>query len=186
MCKENVNISELAEKAYRTAYEYLPRWRACGPAAFAAIMDTLGYSDDDSVNDIWKAVVGLTGGTGNMATGTCGAFAGAAAAISYSFGHSRDVLENDVMKMLTINSAVAEVGNRMKEKYGHTVCQEVQFSLWGKAFRFTNPDAMMEFAALSSSSDDFECRKVVGDLAMWAVEKILERNPSFFRPQINI
>lgn len=174
-------VDKLAEKAYQTGYDYLPRWRSCGPATFAAIMDTLGYADDDTVNNIWKAIVGLTGGTGNMATGTCGAFAGAAAAISYSFGHSRDALEKDVMKSLTIYSAVAEVGNRMKEKYGHTVCQEVQSGLWGKSFRFTNPEALMEFAKFSSTREDFECRKVVGDLTKWAVEKILERNPSFLR-----
>ena len=170
---------EILDEAYRRGYDYLPRWRACAPTVFAAVMDTLGYEDDPVVNDIWKATIGLTGGTGNMAIGTCGAMAGAATAISYSFGFTKEDLK-DLMKMLNVNEVVAEVGKKMQEKYGHIQCQEVQFHHWGKSYRFTNPEAMLEFARLSGKKKATpECQEVTGDLARWAVEKILEYNPHF-------
>nr|MDO8076383.1 C-GCAxxG-C-C family (seleno)protein [Candidatus Freyarchaeota archaeon] len=171
---------EILEEAYRRGYDYLPRWRACAPTVFAAVMDTLGYEGDHTANEIWKAIVGLTGGTGNMAIGTCGAMAGAAAAISYSFGYTKEELEKDLMKMLNLNAAVADVGKKMQEKYGHIVCQEVQFHHWGKAYRFTNPNALMEFASMSGENSSLpECQDVTGSLTRWAVEKILEINPQF-------
>jgi hypothetical protein len=169
------------EEAYQRGYEYLTKWRACAPTVFAAVLDTLGYENDPGAAEAWKATIGLTGGTGNMAIGTCGAMAGAAAAISYSFGYSQEDTR-DLMRMLAVNGAVAEAGARMKEKYGHITCQEVQFYHWGKSFRFTNPKAMMEFASLSSGKPATpECQQVTGDLTRWAVETIMKYNPGFSR-----
>ena len=128
--------ARLLEDAYRRGYDYLPKWGACAPTTFAAIMDALGYAEDQLARDLWKATVGLTGGTGNMAIGTCGAMAGAAAAISFSFGFTREDVEQDNNKMILINKAVAEVGQQMIKLFGHTVCQEVQLHNWGKAYHF--------------------------------------------------
>jgi len=175
MTKKSEIDKDILDEAYRRGHDYLPRWYACAPTVFAAVMDTLGYEDDPAVNDIWKATVGLTGGTGNMAIGTCGAMAGAAAAISYSFGFTKEDFEKDLVKMLDVNGVVAEVGKKMQEKYGHIQCQEVQFHHWGKSYRFTNPEVMLEFASLSLPA----CQKVTGDLARWTVKKILEHNPHF-------
>ncbi len=173
-------LDAILEEAYRRGYEYLKRWRACAPTVFAAVMDTLGRGDDPVVREVWKATIGLTGGTGNMSLGTCGAMAGAAAAISFSFGFTQEELEKDIMKMLNVNGVVAEVGAKMREKYGGIRCVEVQFHNWGKAYIFTNPKALMEFASLSEGAEATpECQKVTGDLARWAVEKILQYNPGF-------
>jgi hypothetical protein len=179
---ETAKNKELLDEAYRRGYDYLPRWGACAPSVFAAVMDTLGYQNDSVAEEIWKATVGLAGGTGNMAIGTCGAMAGAAAAISYSFGYTKEEIQKDLTKMLKLCGAVAEVGKKMQEKYGHIVCQEVQFHHWGKAYRFTNMKAGMEFMKMwQDNKEKFECREVTGDLARWAVEKILEYNPRFSR-----
>ncbi|OPL12762.1 MAG: hypothetical protein AVO39_11305 [delta proteobacterium MLS_D] len=179
--KEDAKL--LADQAYRNGYDYLPRWRACAPTVFAAVMDTVGYDGDPVVQEIWKAVIGLTGGTGNMSIGTCGAMAGAAASVSYSFGYSMDDLR-DITKMLAVNSAVAEVGEKMKARYGDITCQEVQFKHWGKSFRLTDPRALKEFAALTGGDDArTECREVTGDLARWAVEAIITYNPDFIKIQ---
>ncbi|RCV65830.1 putative redox-active protein [Methanophagales archaeon] len=118
---------EVLDEAYRRGSDYLMRY-ACAPDVFAAVMDTLGYEDDLAVNDVWKAAVGFVGGTGNMAIGTCGVMAGAAMAISYSFGLKKGEPE-DMMELLNVISEVAEVGKKMQEKYGHIQCQEVQFNL---------------------------------------------------------
>ncbi len=176
MTKKSEIDKEILDEAYRLGYDYCARI-ACAPGVFAAVMETLGYEDDPVVNDVWKATVGLAGGTGNMAIGTCGAMAGAAMAISYSFGFTKKDLLQDPEKMLKVNSVVAEVGKKMQEKYGHIQCQEVQFHLWGKSYRFTNPEAMQELA--SARALWTACQEVTGDLARWTVKKILERNPHF-------
>lgn len=178
MTKESEVDREALDEAYRRGCDYLMRY-ACAPGVFAAVMDTLGYKDDPRVNDVWKAAGGLIGGTGNMAIGTCGAMAGAAMAISYSLGIPRARAEDpeEMGKMMNVANVVAEVGKKMQEKYGHIQCQEVQFHLLGKSYRFTNPKAMEEFMKLSLSSP--ACREMNGDLAKWTVEKILEHNPQF-------
>jgi C_GCAxxG_C_C family probable redox protein len=170
---------EVLDEAYRRGYDYCARM-GCAPGVFAAVMETLGYEDDSAVNDVWKATLGLIGGTGNMAIGTCGAMAGAAMAISYSFGFTKEDLKDQV-KMLNVASAVAEVGKKMQEKYGHIQCQEVQFHHWGKSYRMTNSEAMQEFMSLSSTNPEImaACQEVAGDLARWTVKKILEHNPHF-------
>jgi hypothetical protein len=178
---EKLNIDKaILDDAYRRGRDYLTVWRACAPSAFAAIMDVMGYGDDPVVNDIWKATIGLTGGTGNMSIGTCGAMAGAAAAISYSFGFTREDLDKDIMKMLRVNAAVAEVGKKMQERYDSIQCQEIQFHHWGKSYRFTNPEAMLEFARFTAERKGAtECQELTGDVARWAVECILQHNPQF-------
>jgi hypothetical protein len=176
MTETSEGDKEILDEAYQRGRDYLfTRWRACAPTVFGAVMDTLGYKDDPIINDVWKTTIGLTGGTGNMAIGTCGAMAGAAIAISYSFSFTKEDLEKDSTKMLKVNRVVAEIGKMMQDKYSHILCQEVQFHLWGKAYRFTNPKAMKDYA----SSAPTECQEVAGDLAKWTVEKILEYNPQF-------
>ena len=163
---------DILDEAQSRGCDYLMKY-ACAPGVFAAVMDTLGYEDDPVVNEVWKASVGFIGGTGNMAIGTCGAMAGAAMAIGYSFGLKKENLE----EMFKVNEIIAEVGRKMQEKYGHIQCQEVQFHLMGKSYRLTNPEAMQEF--MNISSEDPACKELNGDLARWTVKKILEHNPQF-------
>jgi len=174
--------TRLLADAYRRGYDYLPRWNACAPTTFAAVMDTLGYAGDQLVRDIWKASVGLTGGTGNMAVGTCGAVAGAAMAVSLSFDYGREQIEQDNNKMLLVNKAVAEMGKQVKTLFGHIVCQEIQFNNRGKAYHFSNPGVLREFSEMAMNRSGMAgCQEVTGTLARLAVEKILEYNPRFVR-----
>ena len=176
MTKKPEIEKEVLDEAYRRGYDYCMRM-GCAPGAFVAVMDTLGYEDDPVVNDVWKATLGLVGGTGNMTIGTCGAMAGAAMAISYNFNFTKEDLK-DPAKMPNVIGVVAEVGKKMQEKYGHIQCQEVQFYHWGKSYRFTHPEAMQEFMGLLDKvRGDYQ--EVTGDLARWTVEKILEHNPHF-------
>ncbi len=174
--------AKLLADAYRRGYDYLPKWNACAPTTFAAVMDTLGYAGDQLVRDIWKASIGLTGGTGNMAIGTCGAVAGAAMAVSLSFDYSQEQIEQDNNRMLLVNKAVAEMGKQVKAAFGHIVCQEIQFYKWGKAYHFSNPGVLREFSEMAMNKSDIPgCQEVTGTLARLAVEKILEYNPQFVR-----
>ena len=171
---------EVLDEAYHRGYDYCARM-GCAPGVLAAVMETLGHEGNPVVNGIWKATVGLVGGTGNMAIGTCGAMAGAAMALSYSFGFTKEDLLEDAEKMMKVTGVVAEVGKKMQEKYGHIQCQEVQFHHWGKSYRMTNPKAMQEFMSLFSTNPEImaACQEVTGDVARWTVKKILEHNPHF-------
>jgi hypothetical protein len=172
----------LALEAARCGEEYIARWRGCAPAAFAAIMDTLGHGEDPKVREIFKATLGLTGGT-SISIGTCGAVAGAALAVSLSFGLTREDIEADPTKMHMVIAAVAELDERVQERYGHIQCQEIQFAHWGKSFRFNHPEAVAEFQAFSADEgrSGFKCRKLTGAVSGWAVECILKHNPGFTR-----
>lgn len=171
----------LMNEAYRRGSEYLPRWRACAPAAFAAIMDTLGYDDDPVILEIWKSSVGLSGGTGFMTVGTCGAVASAALAISLSFAYGKQDIE-DMNKMFNVNLAVAELGDRINRRLGSIQCQEIQLAMWGKAYRLTHFDSLNEFCRMSvTEAGQPRCQEVVGSIARLAVEKIIALNPGFVR-----
>jgi len=182
MKNENAHRAPVLSTAERLGEEYITKWRACAPAAFGAIMDALGYKDDPAVMTAWKASVGLTGGTGFMSVGTCGAMAGAAMALSLAFAYGREDIEKDMMKMFAVNAAVAEIGKRVEREYGSILCQEIQFNHWGKSFRFTNHEALAEFAAFSSDEKSgFKCRGLVAAVSRWTVEHILEKHPGFFK-----
>ena len=57
---------EIVDEAYRRGKDYLKLY-ACADGVFAAVMDTLGYENDPVVKEVFKATVGLIGGTGHMA-----------------------------------------------------------------------------------------------------------------------
>jgi hypothetical protein len=177
--------SPLAEAA-RRGEEYTASCGACAPAVFTAIMETLGYGGDPMMREVCKASIGLTGGLGCMSVGTCGAVAAASLAMSLSFGFSREDIEGDMAKMFAVNTAVAELGKRVQERFGHIQCQEIQFSQWGKSFRFTNPDALAEFVAFSQDErSGFKCNRLAGTVSAWTVESIMKINPGFSRRKVS-
>jgi hypothetical protein len=175
-------MDQILNDAGRLAEEYITAWRACAPAAFGAIVDALGYRGDPVIEGAWKASIGLTGGTGFMSIGTCGAVAGAAMAVGLAFDYGREDIGGDMMKMFAVNNAAAEIGKRVQESYGSILCQEIQFHHWGKSFRFTHPKALMEFAAFSADEKSgFKCRKLAAAVSRWTVEYILTHHPRFSR-----
>ncbi|HTP65938.1 MAG TPA: C-GCAxxG-C-C family protein [Geobacteraceae bacterium] len=180
MADDGLGYATLSEEAVFLGEKYTAACRACAPAVFTAVMEALGHGDDPAAREVCKASIGLTGGTGLMATGTCGAVAGATMAVSYSFGLDFTDIEMDMMKMLSVNLAVAELCRRVEDSYGHIQCQEIQFSHWGKSFRFSNPDTLGEFVAfLDDERSGFKCNKLSGAVSGWAVECIMKHNPGF-------
>ena len=84
--------------------------------------------------------------------------------------------------MLAVNGAVFDVVKKVRDKYGSIQCQEIQFNHWGKAYRLSDPGALMEFAKFASSEKaGNKCGELAGDAARWAVDKILEVNPGFLK-----
>ena len=151
---------------------YPARYGGCAQATFAAVADALNLKGED----VFKALIGLSGGVGNMGRGACGAMAGAAAAISLKFGVGRNALKRNPEAILNVKDRiyelVEEVGERFLEEFGSYLCRDIQLALFGKAFNLRDPKAYMEFKQIAWPE---ACsRKVVAKAAGWAVDVILE------------
>ena len=84
--------------------------------------------------------------------------------------------------MMAINAAVANIGQKVKEVFGGIRCEEIQFYNWGKAFEFTNREALAEFMDMASNEKGKpRCQDVTAAIARMAVEKIMDLNPQFVR-----
>ena len=138
-------------------------------------------------DEVFRAMIGLAGGTGHLAKGTCGALAGAAAAISLSYNKGREEVErivNDPKEFhpedpriprffQEIYDKTAEVARKMEEEYGGILCREIQFKLYGKTLDILDPKRHWELCE-SFSSHQVNCRTVEGEVAGWAVEAMLK------------
>jgi len=173
---EGEHLHPKKDKAYRKAVtlgqRYPARYGGCAQATFAAIADALNLKGEE----VFKALIGLSGGVGNMGRGACGAMAGAAAAISLKFGVGRNALKRNPEAILKVKDRIYElvekVGGRFLEEFGSYLCRDIQLALFGKAFNLRNPEAYMEFKQVAWPK---ACsREVVAKAVGWAVEVILE------------
>lgn len=157
--------SELMKKAKKLAKEYMGKYAGCAQSTFAAVADTLNLKGRD---EVFKAIIGFSGGLGSLGGGTCGALAGAAAAISLSFNVTREELAQDKNKRKDIYLEIARLGRKFKENYGGISCVDVQENLYGKSFNLWDKEEYEEFGEVS------ECEDVAVDAAAWAVDIIVE------------
>lgn len=170
-------VSEARKRASGSPYH------GCATAVFTALVDVLGLNNGD---EAFKAMIGLAGGTGHLTKGTCGALAGAAAAISLSYNKSRE----ETLRMIEdpkelhpahqhmpkffqeIFDKIAKVAKKMYEKYGGINCDEIQFNIFGKTLNLLLPEKHREFSE-SLQYHSVNCYTLEADVAGWAVEVIL-------------
>lgn len=103
-----------AENARKLAEEHLEKYGGCAQATFTAIAKAVGL---DYSEDTFKSLVGLSGGTGDLGTGTCGAVTGAAVAISLNADIDKSDLEKDTNKAWEIYPKIAQFCERFRKKY---------------------------------------------------------------------
>jgi C_GCAxxG_C_C family probable redox protein len=163
--RNNQKEEELVEKASRLGQKYLRRYHGCAEATLASIADTLGME----IDDVFKAMIGISGGVGDMCYGACGAMAGAAIAISLRFGYERDKYEREIR--YKIFDIIERIGKRFIEEYGSYLCCDIQEKILGKSFYLLDPKEHDEYKKAKGSE---ECAKVVGKACGWAVKEILE------------
>lgn len=171
-------VSEVRKRASNSPY------RGCAPAVFTAIIDVLGLAYGD---EAFRAIIGLSGGTGHLTKGTCGALSGAVAAISLSYNKSREETERIIEDAKELHPAdpyipkfyqemfdkTAKIAKRMYAKYGGITCIEIQFNLYGKGLNLLIPEKHWEFVQ-SFESQVVNCFTVAEDVAGWTVEVLLE------------
>lgn len=75
---------KLIEQAYRLAFKYEAELGSCPQCVLAALMETLGIGNADTI----KAADALAGGTALSTRGTCGALVGGLLAIGSIVGRN--------------------------------------------------------------------------------------------------
>jgi len=162
-----LGLRELADRADQLAREYLRKYFGCSQTVLAAVADALGLEAEQ----VFKAMVGLAGGVGITGWGTCGALAGAAAAVSLYLAPDRESYEQDPEARFCVYQAAARVAERFKAHFGAVTCWEVQVGLFGRHFDLRDPEQLREFL---DGGFIWRCEEVVGLAARWAVEAIAE------------
>jgi hypothetical protein len=180
--KEEVLLKRKAvAKTRELAVEYQHSLVGCGHCSFSAIMDALRYVDMEIVNErlqneMFKGLIGLTGGMGNMGIGTCGALAGSGYAISVAADVGSDSLNEDKRNRWYAYFWIKEgLGDPWMEKYKGITCRETQISIFGKAVNMRIPARSKE---LFDFAGELGCRQVgsctIANAAAMATETIIE------------
>jgi C_GCAxxG_C_C family probable redox protein len=163
-------MSETIKKAYQLGYEYEGKYGACSQCTLLAIMDALERRD----SKVFQASFGFAGGMGSLSK-TCGALSAGVMAISMVFGRELANLttqtEEDRRKCMQM---VRDLHDRYMQEYGDIQCASVHQKIFGRTFDQWDKDEFQEFLRLGGHVD--KCTDVVGNVAQWTVEIILENS----------
>jgi C_GCAxxG_C_C family probable redox protein len=179
-----MDIESLVKQARERANKNPSPYHGCATTVFTAVVDTLGIKYGD---EVFRAMIGFSGGTGHLVKGTCGALSGATAAISLSYGKGREETRkilDDPKEMQSLDpyipkfyqeifQKISKVAKKMTKKYGSILCSDIQFKLYGKTVDFQDPEKHWEYLQYVDSSP-LSCVTLNGDIAAWTVEAISE------------
>jgi len=180
--KEEVLLRRKAvAKARELAVEYQGSLVGCGHCSFTAIMEALRYVgmeivDERMQNQMFKGLIGMTGGLGNMGIGTCGAVQGSGYAISLAADVGSDSLNQDKRnRWYAYYWVKTGLGDPWTEQYGGITCRETQISIFGKAVNMRIPERSKELFDFAS---ELGCRNAgsctIANAAAMATETIIE------------
>jgi C_GCAxxG_C_C family probable redox protein len=164
---DELSKSKTGRKAYQLGYEYEGKFGACSQCTLLAIMDALDQRD----SQVFQASFGFAGGIASLSK-TCGALSAGIMAISMKYGRELDNLttqtEEDRRKCMQM---VRDLHDRYMQEYGDIQCASVHQKIFGRTFNQWEKDEFQEFLRLGGHID--KCTAVVGNVAQWTVEIIL-------------
>ncbi|NLS45429.1 MAG: C_GCAxxG_C_C family protein [Firmicutes bacterium] len=146
------NRERCVERAEQLGFEYTTKYWGCAQSCFAATVDALReegieLTNKDAEEAIFKSLVGLSGGHGNMGVGNCGALTGAAVAISLASGVDREKQLNDKdHRWIAFDNVSKTIGQKFLEDYHGISCRAVTWKRWGKWWDSWNPEAKADFS----------------------------------------
>ncbi|NLS45430.1 MAG: C_GCAxxG_C_C family protein [Firmicutes bacterium] len=175
------------QRARELACEYQGTLVGCAHCSFSAVMDALREEGIELVspeiqNEMFKSVIGLTGGCGNMHIGTCGAVFGASYAISLATGIGREEQEKDGkwQRWISYYNVKDGIGDKFIDEFNSIICRDILLSRFGMSFDSQYPGRNKE---LFNLAEKVGCRNpqdcVISKAAAYAVERIwdLVKNP---------
>ena len=168
--KEELNPSDLAEKAYELGHLYEKSFRGCGQCFVAAVYDTLDLPYDI----LFKSLSGIAGGVGMVRDGNCGAYIGGALILSSLVGRERDDFKDEEGKRFEAYRLARKLRERFIDEYGAVTCGSIHERIFGRQFDLLDPEQMAIFDEMGGHSD--KCPEVVGRAAAWLIEIMKEEN----------
>ncbi len=147
-----VDKQKCIERAMQLGFEYTTKYWGCAQSTFAAIVDTLReygieLTNKEAEEEIFKGLVGLSGGHANMGTGNCGALTGAAVAISLVSGIDRQKqLEDKDYRWIAFDNVAKTIGKKFLEEYDGLTCRAVTWKRYGKWWDSWNTEAKADFS----------------------------------------
>ena len=169
------------QKTREITAKYVQTYWGCAQSSFMGIVDGLKAFGIEIMTlevqeSAFKGLVGLSGGTGNMGWGNCGALAGAAFTISYVSGVGREKqLEDKENRRIAFDNAALTIGQKFLDEFGGVTCRDVTWKRWGKWYDSWNPRAKALFA---KEERERGCLAVdmctIALAAGWAVEYIID------------
>ncbi|QPM67487.1 C-GCAxxG-C-C family protein [Atribacter laminatus] len=169
------------QKARELAVEYQGTLVGCGHCSFAAALDALRMEGIELVpeeieEELFKGVLGLTGGIGNLGVGTCGAVSGASFAISLACNIGpKELAPNKALRWIPYYYVKEGLLKPWMEKYGGITCRETQLKIFGIAINSRMP---ANNKALFEEAQRLKCRNAsrctIANAAALATQTILD------------
>ncbi len=161
------NREEILEKVYRLAYKYEAERGSCPQCVLAAIKETLGIGDPETI----KASQSLAGGSALSTEGTCGALVGGLLAISSIIGRNYEEFSAGERKRRVFKYS-KKLYDKFIGEYGSPNCKDVHKKIFGRTFDFFDNEDYAEFEKQGGHVD--KCPSVSGNVARWTAEIILD------------
>lgn len=152
----------LAAQAYEIAAKYDLDYGCCPQCVLAAVQETVGIIDDQTV----KASHGLSGGGGLLGEGVCGALSGGLLALSAKYGRDRDKLDKG--RYIGNFQKAKELTERFRQEFGGLTCKELQQQFTGRTYDMWSAD---EYKAFSDARGN-QCAHATGTVTKWVVEML--------------
>ena len=152
----------LAQQAYDKAAKYELAYGGCPQCVLAAVQETLGLIDDQTI----KASHGLSGGGGLIGEGICGALSGALLARSVKYGRDRDKLASG--RYINNFKKAKEFTERFRREFGGVTCKELQQKFTGRTYDMWQADQYQAFDRDRGN----QCAHATGTVTKWLVEML--------------
>ena len=151
--------------------KYESRYGGCAQTTILAVFEALGLNINE---EVLKSGTGLAGGLGLTGKGTCGALIGGAIVISYLFPRTYSNFNDPEKKRWRTYKLVRRLINRFVREYGSCKCRDVQKKIFGRSYNLWDQKQFNDFEKAGGHKD--KCPDVVGKVAMWTVEMIMDAN----------
>lgn len=151
----------------------------CSHCAFLAAIDALESEgiklvSEDIKDKLFTGLMGLTGGVGNSAIGTCGAVNGASFVVSLATNVTiEENAKDNANRWLAYYNVKHYVGDKFMKRWGAITCREIQIKNFGRAYNSRRPERSKELFQIASEKgcrNPYDC--TIGIAAGWAVEGV--------------
>ena len=156
---------ELIKKAYKKGFAYEREFGGCAQCSIAACCETL----EKDLDPIFQPATVLSGGCAVCIDGSCGSYSGAAIMIGSFIGRSFSgmLAGSDDDNYARANELGQKLHKKYIDTYSGVTCQDVQKSVFGKAFLLSDQSELKGFRAAGAHED--RCPSVVAAASAWAV-----------------